>query len=340
MTYPLIKLSGIKKQYNDSLVTLRDIDMDINGGEILGLIGSNGSGKSTLLGILAGSIIPSSGTMRLFEQPADRYRPADLRRLIGIASQDQALDPEMTVKETLVMFAKLCGVFRIELKDRISRVVRIMKISKLMSKRVAHLSGGQRQRVHLALVMLQQPDILLLDEPVNALDPGLQSDFWTILRSYLTADRTIIVATHDLNVAEEFFDRIAILSRGSIVAIDRPQILRDKYARPRLEILFSNNRELPSSLLQDILELPAVSNVEFNDFTLNVRLNRNQGTGDCILEMLRQRRLDIAETREYSASLSEAFFNIVGEQLQPEFPASIDAGRPGINRNRFEENVI
>jgi ABC-2 type transport system ATP-binding protein len=222
-------LSAISKQFDDKTWALKDIDLGLRAGEILGLVGANGSGKSTLLEIMAGRQAASSGEITYSGQSCGSSRMPGLRQEIAIASQDLALDPEMTALETLVFFAALYGIAKPQQAARIEAAMAPLELESFAARRISRLSGGQRKRVHLAVTLLQQPGVLLLDEPGNALDPESRHKFLTALRSYCGEKRSIVIATHQLQDADKLFDRIAILSHGKLCALETPEKLLSQH---------------------------------------------------------------------------------------------------------------
>lgn len=217
MTDALVQLQAIGKRYDRGGWALRDIDLTIRAGEVLGLVGANGSGKSTLLNILGGHSRATAGDVLLFGKPAGDWSPRALRRRIALVAQDPALDPEMTARETLQFFGALYGDVDAALMPR---MVADFGLDDILDIPLARVSGGQRQRVHLVLGMLQQPDLLLFDEPTNALDAMTREQFWMSVATQPDTERSMVVATHHLDEAAQHCHRLAVLSAGALLGVD------------------------------------------------------------------------------------------------------------------------
>lgn len=225
-----MRLHAVSKQFGDQTLAVQGVDLTLAGGELLGLVGANGSGKSTLLGIMAGQIAPTSGKLELNQSNHTATNSGRFRRAVGLATQDRALDPELTVHETLAFFAVLFDIKSDQRATRVQETVDQLDMKSFAVRRVSKLSGGQRQRVHLALLFLQLPSVMLLDEPTSGLDPQMRDKFYLLLQASLTSGRTIVVATHDLDGCESLFDRVAFLSHGKLVAVETPHTLLAKHA--------------------------------------------------------------------------------------------------------------
>ena len=218
-----IEARDISHRYSAGEPALRGVDWVAEQGQITALIGANGSGKSTLLRILAGSLVPATGTVLRFG--LEDLTPSDRRHRIALVSQEPALDPEMTGEEILNLVAALYGLDRTERRRRISRVATAFGLTTRLSRRVEIWSGGQRRRLHLAAGMLQDPELLCLDEPTTGLDPNGRAFLWGELRRRSQRGRGTLIVTHDLEAAEQHAGAVAILDRGILVVSGTPDSL-------------------------------------------------------------------------------------------------------------------
>lgn len=219
-------LQAVSKTFDDGHVAVRDVNLTLQAGDILGLIGANGSGKSTLLGMMGGMIVPSGGKISVHGHDPNEHT---FRQAVGLATQGQALDPELTPFEMFNLFAKLYGIKAGQLTKRISEITQQLKLDSFSGKRMANLSGGQRQRVHLGLLLLQQPHIMLLDEPTRALDQAMRRDLKDQLHQLSLDDRIMVIATHEADTWQSLFTRLAFMSRGRLTTIAESKELIEQY---------------------------------------------------------------------------------------------------------------
>jgi len=243
---PAASLRGVVQRYPSpssapssfDIEALSGVDLDLPHGAITALLGVNGAGKTTLLRLLAGLLPPSAGEVSVLgcERPAaaSPRRSRALRRRLSYVSQELALDPEMTGRETLALFATLNGVARRERGRRVDALARAFGTLEPLARPVAAWSGGQKRRLHLAAGMLHDPELLLLDEPTAGLDvPGV--DFlWAELTRRAREGAAVVVATHDLPAAERHADFVVILDRGRVAAAGPPGELAAGVSPPGL----------------------------------------------------------------------------------------------------------
>ncbi|WP_410583205.1 ABC transporter ATP-binding protein [Amycolatopsis sp. lyj-108] len=204
-----VRLSGLRKHYGD-VHAVDGVELTIAPGEVVALLGPNGAGKSTTVDMILGLTAPDSGTVTVFgREPGDAVGDG----MIGAMLQGGALVEDLTVGETVGMVAAL---HRKPMPVR--EALRRAGIEDLADRRSTKLSGGQKQRVRFAVALVSDPDLLILDEPTAAMDVGTRREFWKSMYEYTNSGRTVLFATHYLEEAEEFADRVVLMRSGRIVA--------------------------------------------------------------------------------------------------------------------------
>ena len=218
-----ISVRALSKHFGRT-VALDAIDLDVRSGEFLTLLGPSGSGKTTLLMVLAGFTRPDAGSVRFGEEEVVR-RPPHLRNL-GVVFQSYALFPHMDVAGNVGFPLSLRQRSAAEIRERVAQALDLVQLTDLGARRIDQLSGGQRQRVALARAIVFEPGILLMDEPLSALDKKLREQMQIELRRlHARLGTTVIYVTHDQREALTLSDRIAVIDRGRIQQLDTPQRL-------------------------------------------------------------------------------------------------------------------
>lgn len=222
-----ISINSITKTYGD-FHALNDVNLEVNSGEFLTLLGPSGSGKTTLLMVLAGFTRPDYGSVKFGEEEVI-LKPPHLRE-IGMVFQNYALFPHMNVEDNIGYPQKLRGVSKSETKLNVDEALSIVKLDGLGKRRVGELSGGQKQRVALARAIVFKPKILLMDEPLSALDKKLREEMQIELRQlHDSLNITTVYVTHDQKEALTMSDRIAVINDGQLMQLDTPNEI---YKRP------------------------------------------------------------------------------------------------------------
>lgn len=240
---PASRARGVGHRFGRT-TALAGVDLDLRHGVITALVGANGSGKTTLLRILAGILAPSAGEVEVLgvAQPAQKGRRTRraLCRRTSYVSQDPALDPEMTGGETLALTATLYGLPRRRRRERVAELAERFGVDTHLGRRVAAWSGGLKRRLHLALGLIHDPELVLLDEPTAGLDPPGRDLLWADLEARARRGSAVAVVTHDLEAAERRAGRVAILDGGRLVAAGTPEEVRtvDGAAAPDLAAAF------------------------------------------------------------------------------------------------------
>ena len=229
LRHVLAQLRGVRKTYDGETLVVKDLDLDIFDGEFLTLLGPSGSGKTTTLMMLAGFETPTAGQIMLAGRDLARVPPH--RRDIGVVFQNYALFPHMTVAENIAFPLSVRGVPRSDIAVRVARALDTVRLSGFGERRPAQLSGGQQQRVALARALVFEPKLVLMDEPLGALDKQLREEMQLeIRRLHERLGITIVYVTHDQAEALTMSDRIAVFHRGVIQQIDTPAAV---YEQPR-----------------------------------------------------------------------------------------------------------
>jgi putative spermidine/putrescine transport system ATP-binding protein len=229
---PAVRLSGIRRVYGD-VVAVAGVDLDIGAGEFFTLLGPSGSGKTTTLRVIAGFERPDAGRVEL--QGVDVTRVSPSQRAVNTVFQDYALFPHMTVGENVEYGLRVRGIPRRERRERVDEVLERVRLPGLGNRKPAQLSGGQRQRVALARAIVNRPPVLLLDEPLGALDLKLRQEMQSFLQG-LQRDLgiTFVYVTHDQEEALTMSDRLAVFNAGLIEQVGSPA---DVYEHPQTEFV-------------------------------------------------------------------------------------------------------
>jgi ABC-2 type transport system ATP-binding protein len=303
-----IEIEGLRKTYRgDTGVkeALRGVDLAIPQGSIFGLLGPNGAGKSTLINILAGLVIKTAGTVRIWGFDQD-VNPRQSRAAIGVVPQELNIDPFFTPRATLDLQAGLYGVPRAQ-----RRTDEILASVGLLDKAEAYartLSGGMRRRLLVAKAMVHFPAVLVLDEPTAGVDIELRRMLWAHVRELNAAGTTIILTTHYLEEAEEMCDRIGIINHGAVVACeDKPSLLRRIDARTMI-VTPSGPADLPGDMPAD------VRGEARPDGTLSFTWHRSRMTAGDVLALVQRAGIGIRDVEIEEPSLEDVFLALTAPQ--------------------------
>ncbi len=234
MTEPILSIRGLHKEYGTGVKALKSVDLDIRKGEIFALLGPNGAGKTTLINIICGIVTPTGGEVLVEGKNWQTdYRHARTR--IGLVPQELTTDAFEPVSRTVAFSRGLFGKPRSDAK-----IEELLKRLSLADKRktiMMHLSGGMKRRVMIAKALSHEPSILFLDEPTAGVDVELRRDMWDLVRQLRSDGTTIILTTHYIEEAEEMADRVGVISKGELIAVDEKQALMARLGKKTLKIM-------------------------------------------------------------------------------------------------------
>ncbi len=326
----MISLRGIGKQFPETYDfrtwirhrgrvpqrrVLTDISLEVNSGEIFGLLGANGAGKTTLLKLLATLVLPTEGTITI--NGLDVVSDADrVRQIIGYSSSfERSFYYRLTALENLMFFGALLPSRHEGLKRRIETAVAIVDLQREMHRRYSALSTGMRQRLTLARCLLGDPKVLLVDEPTRAVDPLQSQRLRTLLREELAIrqGKTIIIATNSLDEAWEICDRVALLSQGKIITIGKPNELREGLDYPqRYHVVVDRFDESLRARLVAVpgLELTAILASEA-ETSLQIQIRAQSING--LLQALNGNGIHVKKIETIHPATSEVFSELIQE---------------------------
>ncbi|MDQ6663439.1 MAG: ABC transporter ATP-binding protein [Acidobacteriota bacterium] len=305
---PLLQIRGLHKAFKE-VAAVDGVDLEVQAGECFGLLGPNGAGKTTTIEICEGLIAPDSGDVELFglHWKTDS-RPLRLR--LGIQLQETQLSEKLTVEETIRLFRSfyLRGA-------SVSDVIAMVELQEKRKARIGNLSGGQKQRVAMACALVGDPDLIFLDEPTTGLDPQARRQVWELIVSLKKLGRTIILTTHYMEEAERLCDRVAIMDRGKIIALDTPRKLIDSIGVAHMVEFAVDGPAVDLAILQAVEGVRA-ARLQNGGYQLQVtELHR---TVPALLAELARREIPVTELRTHSATLEDVFVSFTGRRLRDE----------------------
>ena len=221
----LTKIYSKSNKLKQEVLALKNLSLEVKQGEIFGLLGPNGAGKTTFINILAGTVMKSSGKVTVWGYDLDK-NPRQVRACIGIVPQEVNFDPFFSPKKLLELQA---GFYGVKKEDRITdSILETVSLDKQANAYTRSLSGGMKRRLLIAKAMVHQPPILFLDEPTAGVDVELRQNLWGNVKELNKLGITIVLTTHNLNEAQEMCDRIAIINKGNLVALDTTQKMLER----------------------------------------------------------------------------------------------------------------
>jgi len=305
--YNAIEIKNVTKKFKD-LVAVNGLSLSIGTGEFVALLGPNGAGKTTLVEMIEGLQKPTDGEIRVLGYHWASH-DGMLHRQIGISLQETHFIDKLTAFETLMLFASFYGLG----EARVNEILELVGLSEKRKAYTVNMSGGQKQRLALGIALLNNPRLLLLDEPTTGLDPSSRREVWNILiRLKERRDTTLILTTHYMEEASILCDRIIIMDRGNILAQGSLDELLDIYKQGEIiELIPERTFDVAS-----LLPLPGVRRVESNDHgKIKLLVNNNVESLPSVLDHLNKTGIRVISLECRKFTLDDLFVSLTGRKL-------------------------
>jgi len=297
----VINISNLKKSY-DKIVAVKNLDLEINEGEMFGLVGPDGAGKTTTIRILCGLLKPDSGSVEVLDSDLKKKKK-EIQNQIGYLSQKFSLYGDLSVDENIEFFADIHNVK--DFQKRRDELLAFTRLTPFRDRLAENLSGGMKQKLALACSLIHKPKIIFLDEPTTGVDPVSRRDFWKILSDLQKDGITILMTTPYLDEAERC-NRVALMNKGEIIAVDTPQNIKSSINKQVIEIITDNIKKT-YSLLKEKYGTDAQI---FGD-RINLVIDDDKSAIDDIKKMLQINNLTLINYRTITPSLENVFIHLV-----------------------------
>ena len=302
----ILSVKNLEKIYTSKEAStthaLNNLNLDVKEGEIFGLLGPNGAGKTTFINILAGTVIKTSGQVNVWGFDLDK-NPRQVRASVGIVPQEVNLDPFFSPRKLLELQA---GLYGIKKKNRITdTILKLVSLEKQADSYARSLSGGMKRRLLVAKALVHQPPIIFLDEPTAGVDVQLRKNLWKNVKLLNEQGVTIILTTHYLEEAEEMCDRIAILNKGNMVALDSTKNLLDKIQTKKVTVKTDKKIDIKDG---DLESLKIISNLE-NEIC--VSYEKNTINIEELINLIKRDNAKIKDISTDDGDLEDVFLRLI-----------------------------
>jgi lipooligosaccharide transport system ATP-binding protein len=304
----LIRAHRLTKKFGN-FTAVDGIDFELQRGEAFGFLGPNGAGKSSTMRMIGCVSPPTEGELSIFGLDPVADGPA-IRARLGVVPQEDTLDVELTVRENLLVYGRYFGLSRAVIRERSARLMEFVQLAERADDRVEPLSGGMKRRLTIARSLINDPDMLLLDEPTTGLDPQARHVVWDRLFRLKQQGVTLVLTTHYMDEAEQLCDRLVVMDRGRIAAEGSPRELIDQYSTPEvLELRF--DPAVHENAAEKLAGVPAQRREVLADrVLLYVR------DGDAALGAVRRLGLEPLTSLVRRSTLEDVFLRLTGRRLE------------------------
>jgi len=306
VTESMIRARGLRKAFG-GFEAVKGIDIDVRRGEAFGFLGPNGAGKSSTMRMIAAVSPVTGGELRILGMDPDTEGPA-IRGRLGVCPQEDTLDNELNVRDNLYIYGRYFGIPKAEVDARTDELLEFVSLTEKARSRVEDLSGGMKRRLTIARSLVNQPDLLLLDEPTTGLDPQARHTLWDKLFRLKQAGVTLVITTHYMDEAEQLCDRLVVMDKGVIVAEGSPlDLIRTHSTREVAELRFGVGEH--DAVAEKIADLG--DRVE----VLPDRLLVYTADGEAVIAKVHERGLEPVAVLVRRSTLEDVFLRLTGRTL-------------------------
>ncbi|WP_448630762.1 ABC transporter ATP-binding protein [Cellulomonas soli] len=306
MTPPVIAASGLTKRFGE-LAAVDGIDFEVAPGEAFGLLGPNGAGKSTTMRMVGAVSSRTGGSLQVLGLDPETHGP-EIRSRLGVVPQEDNLDTELRVRDNLIVYGRYFGLPRALCAQRADELLQFAQLEDKRAAKVDDLSGGMKRRLTIARALINEPRILMLDEPTTGLDPQARHVLWDRLFRLKERGTTLVLTTHYMDEAEQLCDRLVVVDHGRIMAEGSPaQLIREHSSREVVEVRFGSDRNAEAA--ERLGDLAARVEV------LPDRVLLYADDGEAVLEQVAQRGLRPTTSLVRRSSLEDVFLRLTGRSL-------------------------
>jgi ABC-2 type transport system ATP-binding protein len=311
----VIRCEKLTKRYRDGdILAVDQLDLVVHRGEIFGLLGPNGAGKTTTVGLLTTLVVPTGGKALVAGIDVVAHS-ALVKQVIGIVAQTNNLDRALTVWENLYYHGRFFGMSARESREAADKFLVEFRLTERAKAEVMAISGGMAKRLQVARALLHSPSVLFLDEPTAGLDPQSRIALWEILRQLHAQGQTILLTTHYMEEADLMCDRLAIMDRGRILAINTPKGLKESVGADSIvTVSATGDLDALARLLQERIE--GVTKSQRVDSTIKVHLKGTTGVLPRVVSVAEQGGFNITDLSVAEPTIETVFINLTGKELR------------------------
>lgn len=307
----VIEAQNLTKKFGDFLA-VDNLDLKIKKGEVFGLLGPNGAGKTTAIHMMVGLLKSTGGKIIVDGKDVESVEKGK----IGICPQQLVLWENLTCEETLMLMGDMYEVPKSILKKRVSKLLNDLILTDKANTLVSNLSGGMKRRINLAMALIHNPEIVVLDEPSEGLDPQSRRVLWNYIQSLRDEGKTVILTTHLMDEADKLSDRIAIIDHGRLLRLDTPENLKKEIGEGDIIEIQLSNHEVNTNLTSVIGSMDGIENVIELNGKINVRALNAMNKLPEIMESIEKTDSSVVDMSIRQNTLEDVFIHLTGTSLR------------------------